>query len=132
MISATLCASLGSGSFFVCLYYADDVNLMVALSSLCITIPSSLGIFILHEQATWNVIVGLLCALAGMIILSTEANEELDGASSISQFTHDSISCILDKNTSIQAKSSYGSLMESEPLIKKRTDVMTSYGRKIY
>jgi len=77
MIGSELSAGFGEGFFFVCLAYANDVSLMVALSSLYITIPAIFGVLLLDEEATWNIILGLLFALAAMIVLSLEVNEEV-------------------------------------------------------
>jgi len=112
MILSVFFASLGSGFFFVCLYYADDANLMVAWSSLCITIPPILGISVLHEVATWDVILALFFALTGMIILSFEADEAQDGNDNSSQLPHISIHPI--EYTKMQAKSDYRTTMFSE------------------
>jgi len=75
-LSATVCSGLALGFFSLCLCFADDFNLMVALSSLHIVIPAVLGIFVLHEPARWNVLLGLVLALTGLITLSLEATQE--------------------------------------------------------
>jgi drug/metabolite transporter (DMT)-like permease len=75
-IFAAVCTSVGVGSFSLCLFYANNVNIMVALSSLNIVIPAILGILVLSERATWNIILGIVLALAGMIILSLESKDD--------------------------------------------------------
>lgn len=51
-LSSTIFNGLAIGSFSLCLCYADDFNLMVALSSLNIVIPAIFGIILLHEPPT--------------------------------------------------------------------------------
>jgi len=75
---SSICDNLGTGFFTLCCVYAEDVNLMNALSSFNIIIPGILGILVLHEAPTWNVLLGLLLALAGMIVLSYRAKEAMD------------------------------------------------------
>jgi len=87
MIGSELIASCGEGFFFVCLAYANDVSLMVALSSLNITVPAVFGVLLLDEPATWNIILGLLSALAAMIVLSMEVNEEVEDAEANSTYS---------------------------------------------
>jgi len=94
----------------VCFSYADDVNLMVALSSLGITIPAILGIWVLYEQATWNIILGIFCDLAGMIILSIEVNREVDGTDDCKKTTLDSIRCLVEKIKGLKGRQCYSSL----------------------
>lgn len=76
----TVSMSLGTGFFSVCLLFTEDATMMVALTSTSITIPAILGIVILEEPATWNVLLGLVIALVGIIILSFELK---DGTNSI-------------------------------------------------
>lgn len=66
---------LGSGTAFfsLCLVYADDFNLMVALTSLNIAVPAICGMGFLHEPATVDVLLGLVFASGGVIILSLDA-----------------------------------------------------------
>ena len=77
MLSSSFCGNLGVGFFSLCLCYAEDFNLMVALSSLYIVIPAILGILVLDEAATWNIFIGLFLALAGMMVLSFQAHEAI-------------------------------------------------------
>jgi len=79
-ISSTVLTGTGAGLFSVCLVFADDLNLMVALSSLNIAIPAIFGILLLHETATWDIILGLVLALLGIIILSFEAKDQALGS----------------------------------------------------
>lgn len=74
----TVCTSLGTGFFSLCLLYTEDTNLMVAITSLSIVIPVILGIGFLDEPATWNVLLGVVLALLGMVILSFEVKEGTD------------------------------------------------------
>jgi len=77
MISSSLCGGLASGFFTICLYFADDFNLMVALSSLNFVIPAILGIVFLNEQASWNILLGLFFACVGLVTLSWEAKDSV-------------------------------------------------------
>jgi len=71
----TVSMNLGTGFFSACLLYTENVNAMVALTSLSITIPVILGIVVLKEAATWNALLGLVLAVLGIIILSFEVKE---------------------------------------------------------
>jgi len=73
MILASLCCGLGTGFFTICVSYAEDLNLVVGISSMFVTIPTVLGLVFLHEPASWNVILGLFFVCCGMIFLSSEA-----------------------------------------------------------
>jgi len=116
-ISSNICNSLGAGFFFMCLFYSDDVNLMLAFSSLYITIPVILGILILEEQAHWNVILGLSCALAGMVMLAMEVKEEVERTDSRSRTALNSIQTMINEYTDEQNEPINNSLMLSDPLI---------------
>jgi len=72
---SSICDNLGTGFFTLCFVYAEDFNLMIALSSFYIIIPGALGIVVLDEAPTWNVLLGLFLALAGIIVLSYEAKD---------------------------------------------------------
>lgn len=76
-LSSTILDGLGIGFFTLSLTYSDDFNLMCALSSLYIVIPAILGIIVLHEKPTWNILCGLALALVGLIVLSLEAKHEI-------------------------------------------------------
>jgi len=77
MVSSSLCEGLGNGFFTICLYFAEDFNLMVALSSLNFVIPAILDIVFLNEQASWNVMLGLFFACIGFVTLSLEATKSV-------------------------------------------------------
>lgn len=116
MIGLTTFNTFGEGFYFMCLFYADDVNLMVALSSLYIVVPVILGSLILHEQVTWNIILGLCCALVGAIILALEANRE-HRTYDRSRTMLDSISTSINECPERRSKANNMTSISSEPLI---------------
>jgi len=116
MIGFTVSNTFGAGFYFMCLYYTDDVNLMVALSSMYIVVPVILGTLILHEQVTWNIILGLCCALIGAIILALEANGE-HRTYNRSRAMIDSISTTINECPKRRSKANYRTSISSEPLI---------------
>jgi len=120
MISFSVAGGLGVGLFFFSLYYTDDANTMLALLSLYITVPVILGIIALDEQASWNIILGLICALAGMIFLSMEVGEAVDRTDSGSRKTVDSIHTMINEYAENQVRSSKSRSILFEHLIAKR------------
>lgn len=93
-ISPTLCAGLGTGFFSMCLKYGNDLNIMVALTSLNIDIPALLGIVVLKEPATWNVLLGVFLVVAAIMILSLEAKQSFKSPSDKTKRLHWSPSSI--------------------------------------
>jgi len=76
-VYATFCAGLGTGFLTLSLNYTVDTNYIVALLSLYIVVPAIGGLTILGEAATWNILLGLFFAVAGMIVLALEAKGEI-------------------------------------------------------
>jgi len=109
----TVCMSLGSGFFSVCLMYTDNANLMVAITSFNITVPAILGIVILEEPATWNVLLGLLFALLGIIVLSFDVKGETNCPKVSRIRTIGSIASVHENGYRIQTVSSKPLLSES-------------------
>lgn len=101
-LAPTVSMSLGTGFFSVCLMLTEDTNVMVALTSLNITIPAILGIVILKEPATWNVILGVVLALLGIIILSFEVREGTDTSKDTRRLKIRSIASIQEDGYRIQ------------------------------
>jgi len=77
ILYSTFFGGLGAGFLTLSLNYTEDANYIVALLSLYIVIPAIGGITILGEAATWNILLGIFCALAGMIVLALEAKGEI-------------------------------------------------------
>jgi len=73
MVLSTFFMGVGTGFFSLSMSYAEDLNLVVGLSSMFVTIPTVLGLFFLHEPATWNILFGLVLVCSCMAILSLEA-----------------------------------------------------------
>lgn len=76
MLITALFSGLGTGMFTYALQCWPNLNLMTALSSIYVVIPSALGMICLHEPPTYNVFLGLFFAVLGVIILAMEVNAE--------------------------------------------------------
>lgn len=77
MIMSAFFGGGGSGFFTLCLAYAEDSHLMVGITSICPSFIAILGIIFLHEPATWNILLALGFATLGVLILSSEVENQL-------------------------------------------------------
>jgi len=91
MLITALFSGLGTGMFTYALQCWPNLNLMTALSSLYIVIPAVLGMACLHEPPTYNVFLGLLFAVFGVIILGLEVNEESKDTVSVKEFDEETL-----------------------------------------
>jgi len=132
MVLSTFFMGVGTGFFSLSVSCAEDLNLVVGLSSMFVTIPTLLGLFFLHEPPTVNVLFGLVLVCSGMAILSLEAlNKDmtpltpLHGGLNSSSYSRAEYSTSNSKQVSIDLSCFTDGVLVNEktPLLKFPTDV---------